>query len=112
MMSEDTTLKVDVQVATGAQPNVVWDDSKMHTSFANVVNAVSSREEVTLFFGTNQTWNPGSSGELKVELSNRIILTPHAAKRLWLLMGGLLKEYEQRNGTLEIATRARDRSAQ
>jgi hypothetical protein len=111
-MSEDTTPKVDVQVSTGAQPNVVWDDSKMSTSFANVVNAVSSREEVTLFFGTNQTWNPSSSKDLKVELSNRIILTPHAAKRLWLLMGGLLKEYEQRNGTLEIVSRARDRSTQ
>ncbi len=34
-----------------------WDDTRMATSFANVVNIQSTREQVDLFFGTNQTWN-------------------------------------------------------
>ena len=38
-------------------PDVTWDDSAMVSTYANVVNAASSREEVTLFFGTNRTWN-------------------------------------------------------
>lgn len=86
-------------------PNIEWDDSKMTTSFANVVNVSSTREEVTLFFGTNQTWNIASANQVKVQLSDRIILTPYAAKRLWLLMGGLLKEYESRHGALELEIR-------
>ena len=83
-------------------PTVRWDDSKMTTSFANVVNAASSREEVTVFFGTNQTWNVSSSKELVVQLSDRIILTPFAAKRLWTLLGRILHDYETRFGKLNL----------
>lgn len=83
-------------------PTVRWDDSKMTTSFANVVNAASSREEVTVFFGTNQTWNVANSKELVVQLSDRIILTPFAAKRLSILLGRILNDYETRFGKLNI----------
>lgn len=90
-------------------PNVSWDDAKMSSSFANVVNCASTREEVTLFFGTNQTWNVTDATEVKVQLSNRIILTPYAAKRLWVLMGGLLQEYEKRFGELHLDARGETR---
>lgn len=83
-------------------PTVKWDDANMKTSYANVVNAASSREEVTLFFGTNQTWNMTDRKEFNVLLSNRIVLNPFAAKRLWLLLGSILKEYEARHGGLDI----------
>ena len=89
-------------VATPVLPTVNWDDSSMKTSYANVVNASSTREEVTLFFGTNLTWNPGESREFKVRLSDRIVLNPYAAKRLWILIGAILKEYETRFGALNI----------
>jgi hypothetical protein len=36
---------------------VNWDDFKMATHFANVVNIQSTQKQVDLFFGTNQTWN-------------------------------------------------------
>lgn len=84
-------------------PRVRWDDSNMSSSYANVVNATSSREEVTLFFGTNQTWN-ANDDEFIVQLTERIILNPFAAKRLILLLGSVLKEYESRYGTLDIET--------
>jgi hypothetical protein len=29
-------------------------------------------------------------------------LTPYAAKRLWTVLGGVLREYETRHGTLDI----------
>lgn len=89
-------------VANPILPTVNWDDSSMKTSYANVVNASSTREEVTLFFGTNLTWNPGESREFKVRLSDRIVLNPYAAKRLWILIGAILKEYETRFGALNI----------
>ena len=91
--------------ATSGRPAVAsvnWDDSSMKTSYANVVNASSTREEVTLFFGTNLTWNPGESREFKVRLSDRVVLNPYAAKRLWILVGAILKEYETRFGPLNM----------
>jgi hypothetical protein len=79
-----------------------WDDQKMVTSFANVVNIQSTREQVDLFFGTNQTWNAANEKTLTIELSNRIILSPFAAKRLSLALNGVMREYEARHGQLDV----------
>jgi len=78
-----------------------WDDSKMTSTYANVCNVSSTREEVTLIFGTNQSWHTGQP-ELTVQLSDRIILNPFAAKRLSLLLNNIMKEYESRFGVLPI----------
>lgn len=83
-------------------PKVVWDDSAMNMSYANVVNVTSTREEMTLFFGTNQTWNARES-EFKVKLHDRIILSPFAAKRLLTLLTAVVGEYEKRYGHLDIS---------
>ena len=81
---------------------VQWIDKTMATHFANVVNVQSTREQVDLFFGTNQTWNVAGNSQVAVDLTNRIILTPFAAKRLWTVLGGVLREYESRHGALDI----------
>lgn len=91
-----------IEPANLAAPTVDWDDSEMRSTYANVVNASSSREEVTVFFGSNMTWNPAQASKLHVKLSDRIILNPHAAKRLWLLLGVILNQYEKRFGTIEV----------
>jgi hypothetical protein len=84
------------------RPTVKWDDSKMQTAYANVVNAASTREEVSLLFGTNQTWKAGEEKEYIVQLSHRIVLNPYAAKRLLLLVSKLMQEYERRFGPLKL----------
>lgn len=81
---------------------VDWDDSKMDTTYANVANAASTREEVTLLFGTNKSWQVSGDKPVKVELTNRIILSPYAARRLMLLLGNVMEEYESRFGKLDI----------
>jgi hypothetical protein len=104
-MANDDAKKIkDAPVNAGRPvvPSVNWDDSQMRTSYANVVNAASTREEVTLFFGTNLTWNPGESREFHVRLNDRVVLSPFAAKRLWILVGAMLKEYETRFGPLQM----------
>lgn len=80
-------------------PKVKWDDSKMNSSYANVANVTSTREEVVLFFGMNQNWQ-GSQEEVMVELTQRLILSPFAAARLHSLLGGVLQQYEARFGKL------------
>jgi hypothetical protein len=81
---------------------VNWDDSKMVTTFANVVNVMVTREELTLLFGMNQTWNMADTKELTVQLSNRIVLTPYAAKRLLTLLTARMRDYEARLGPLNL----------
>lgn len=82
-------------------PEIVWDDSKLRSSYANVCNVASTREEVVLLFGVNQSWQ-GGGGAVKVELQDRIILSPHAAKRMSLLLSGIVRQYEERFGKLDI----------
>lgn len=87
--------------SSGAIPKVEWNDSNMTTSYANVCNASSTREEVTLLFGTNQTWHAGQD-TVTVRLSDRIILNPFAAKRLAMMLEKVIENYEKRFGTLEL----------
>lgn len=89
--------------SAAGQIRVRWDDSNMQNTYANVCNVSSTREEMTLLFGTNNTWHTGQS-EVSVQLSNRIVLNPFAAKRLSLLLGNVVKEYESRFGELNIQT--------
>ena len=84
------------------RPTVKWDDSRMQTAYANVVNAASTREEVSVLFGTNQTWKAGEDKEYVVQLSHRIVLNPYAAKRLGILLNKLVQEYERRFGSLKL----------
>lgn len=88
-------------VAKPKQPRIVWDDSAMRTSYANASNVLGTREEITLLFGSNLTWQPGQ-GDVRVILSDRIVLNPYAAKRLLLLLDRGLKEYESRFGELKV----------
>lgn len=85
------------------QPTVRWDDATMRSTFANVVNATSTREEISLFFGTNQTWKMDEQRVLTVLLSNHIVLSPLAARRLWRILGAMLQHHEARFGALRLA---------
>ena len=80
---------------------IKWDDSNMRSAYANVCNVTSSREEVVILFGMNQAWNRNQK-ELTIQLIERIVVSPYAAKRLSRLLGNILKEYESRFGTLDI----------
>ena len=87
--------------AAPAQLQVKWDDSNMKSSYANVCNVTSTREEVVMLFGINQAWNRGQK-EVTIQLTDRIIISPYAAKRLAALLEGVVKEYENRFGALPV----------
>jgi len=82
-------------------PNVAWDDSNMRSTYANVCNVSSTREEVVLLFGTNQAWQ-GNESKVTVGLSDRIIMSPFAAKRLSMLLQNVIAQYESRFGALDV----------
>lgn len=77
-----------------------WDTSGLKSSYCNVANATSTREEVILNFGVNENWDRPRA-ELEVQLLHRIILSPFAAKRLQELLTKLIREYETRYGELK-----------
>lgn len=87
--------------ARAQQPKVNWDDSDMASTYANVANVMGTREEMMLLFGNNQTWQTGSN-EVTIKLSNRVVMTPHAAKRFSLLLQMGLKQYEERFGEIKL----------
>ena len=80
---------------------IKWDDTGMKSSYANVCNVTSTREEVVMLFGINQAWNRGQK-EVTIQLTDRIIVSPYAAKRLVMLLDGVVREYEKRFGTLSV----------
>ena len=88
-------------LAVGANPKVLWDDSAMRTAYANVCNVMGTREEIMLLFGANQAWQTGQK-EIRVVLSDRVVLNPFAAKRLYRMLEQGLKEYEGRFGELKV----------
>jgi hypothetical protein len=102
VMAEKSPIDVPSMPSGENVPKVVWNDAKMQTTYANVVNAASTREEVSLFFGTNQTWNFREQQEVTVELTDRIVLNPYAAKRLLILLTRLVSEHEKRFGPLQV----------
>jgi hypothetical protein len=101
-MNDEKVLKEKDGEAAAKGLHVRWDDSKMQTTYANAVNATSTREEVSIFFGTNQTWNLKEDQEVVVQLTDRIVLNPYAAKRLSVLLSGIIQEYEKRFGILPL----------
>lgn len=76
-----------------------FDDSNMSSHYANVANVGMSKDEVTLLFGTNQTW--GAIGEeIVIGLSSRIIMTPSVAKNFAETLQRVLAEYESKVGKI------------
>jgi hypothetical protein len=86
---------------TVGQAKIVWDDSNMRSVYANVSNVAGGREEIVLLFGMNQSWHAAQK-EVKVQLTDRVVLSPFAAKRLSILLSNVLADYEQKFGKLEI----------
>ena len=78
---------------------VHFDTSDLKSSYCNVCNGTSTREEVVLNFGVNTTWDQ-QRDKLEVALTHRIVMSPHAAKRVRDMMVRLIEEHESRYGKL------------
>ena len=88
-------------VQSPGQTRIVWDDSNMRSVYSNVSNVAGGREEIVLLFGMNQAWHAGQK-DIKIQLTDRIVLSPFAAKRLSMLLNNVIQDYEKRYGTLDV----------
>jgi hypothetical protein len=101
-MSQPTENRPGAQAGDSAL-NVRWDDSAMRSNYSNVCNVAGTREEIILLFGVHKAWQRGVK-DVTVQLQERIILNPYAAKRLNVLLNRIIREYESRYGPLPLET--------
>ena len=90
----------DGQSNTSDASKLRLDTSDLKSSYCNVCNVSSTKEEVVLSLGINQGWELERRSEIEVKLQHRIILSPFAAKRLAQMLTGLISDYEGRYGEL------------
>ena len=84
---------------------IIFDEVPI--TYANFCRGTLSPEEVILDLG----FNPNAFGVKvlaeDVEIKNRIILSPSAAKRLLLLLNNMVQNHEQNFGEIEVDFRRR-----
>jgi hypothetical protein len=102
MADSDKATESATAAAKSGAPTMRLDSSNVTSSYANTCYASSTKEEVVLNFGLNQSWERGQK-DMQVQLTNRIILSPYAAKRLVLLLTAVMQQHEARFGPLDVS---------
>ncbi len=72
----------------------------MRSTYANTFNISTTREEITLSFGIERARDE-ETGELTVQLSDRIIFSPSNAKKLLIRLSDLIHRYESKYGLID-----------
>lgn len=81
-------------VSQGESSNrIVWDDSRMRSTHADVAHVTGRQEEILLLFGTGQAVSAG--GE-HIQWTDRITLSPFVAKKLAMMLGRVIDRYKAR----------------
>ncbi|QPH54218.1 DUF3467 domain-containing protein [Pontivivens ytuae] len=87
----------------GQGKSVIFRDEKMRTSYANVANVASTREEISVLFGIGRSWH-GKGEEYEVDLNDRVMLSPFTAKRLAAMLVNAVAQYEARHGKIDAGS--------
>jgi hypothetical protein len=102
-MAEDTTPHTD-PAQQGVQ--VMLDERELRTTYANAYRIHTAAEEVVIDYGFNMpnpNQQPGqTNAQLLFKVTERVIMSYGAAKRLTMSLTQLVKRYEQQFG--EIST--------
>jgi hypothetical protein len=100
MMAKEAPQSAAIQGGMPTGQQMKLNAANLKSTYCNMCNANSTREEVVLNFGVNQTWDR-PEGDMEVALEHRIILSPFAAKRLSEMLAKLVVEYESRYGVMK-----------
>ena len=83
----------------------------MQTTYVNFCRGTLTPEEVVLDLGFNANAFGVKVLEEDLEITNRVVLSPAAAKRLLLLLNDMVHRHEQNFGTIEVDFRRRLKAA-
>ncbi|MEO1160772.1 MAG: DUF3467 domain-containing protein [Pseudomonadota bacterium] len=78
---------------------ILWNEENMQQAYANVATVMATQEEMSMIFGTQRGLRPGPNG-MVVDIQNRMIVSPHLAKRLNALLTNAIEQYEKQFGKL------------
>lgn len=110
--AEETTETAAAEPTPKAQPGqiqqqITINDSDVTAGYANFCRVSSTPEELILDLGLNPT--PFASGEVTVNLAQRVIMNHITAKRMLGLLSATLQRHEQTFGVVETDVRRRVR---
>lgn len=79
------------------------DESKMHNTYANTIRTSTTGDEVVLDFGMNLPM-PGQDNQpvLLFSVGSRVVMNWRGAKRLAISLGQVIRQYEERNGEINL----------
>lgn len=93
--------------ANGAPQQQLITASAAQVTYSNFCRGTLTPDEVVLDFGFNSNGFGVKVLEEDIEIKNRIIFSPVAAKRLLFLLNDIVRRHEQNFGEVEIDFRKR-----
>ncbi len=83
------------------------DESKMTTTYSNIIRTSTTGDEVILDFGINlPVQGPENQPALQFNVGSRVVMNWAAAKRHAISLGQVIRQYEERNGEIRIQGQA------
>ena len=98
--------------ANGAPQPQLITTAAAQVTYANFCRGTLTPDEVVLDFGFNSNGFGVKVLEEDIEIKNRIIFTPVAAKRLLFLLNDVIRRHEANFGEVEIDFRKRVKAPQ
>jgi hypothetical protein len=115
-ISSEKTIEEQGRDQTGQkQIRVRIDERNLQTGYVSGFRPMMTAEEVILDFGLNlirPTGNKDNPAELIFQANNRLIMSYFSAKRLAMVLGQIVRRYEQQFGEIELNAAKRRASRQ
>jgi hypothetical protein len=84
------------------------DESKMSTTYANTIRTSTTADEVVMDFGMNLPMQTGEGQQtIMFNVGSRVIMNWAGAKRLAISLGQVVRQYEDRNGQIQLGPAGR-----
>ncbi|MGV6815507.1 MAG: DUF3467 domain-containing protein [Phycisphaerales bacterium] len=94
-MSDDQQAQQQVQLRI--------DESKMTTTYSNTIRTSNTQDELIMDFGMNIPMQmPNQPPMIVFNVGSRVIMNWAGAKRLAMSLGQAVRQYEERNGEIDI----------
>lgn len=88
------------------------DESKMNSTYANTIRTSTTQDEVVLDFGMNLPMQgENNQPTLLFTVGSRVIMNWPGAKRLAISLSQVIRQFEERNGEIQIQGQAQGRPA-
>tara|TARA_R110002072_G_scaffold42064_21_gene118851 strand:+ start:110821 stop:111147 length:327 start_codon:yes stop_codon:yes gene_type:complete len=93
----------DEQQPQQQQVQLRIDESKMTSTYSNTIRTSNTNEELVMDFGMNIPMQmPGQPPVIVFNVGSRVIMNWSGAKRLAMSLGQAVRQYEERNGEIDI----------